>query len=162
MIKKLVFILFMLLALVGCGKAENITVNYGTANETLQTNESTEDEKVEQTANKDESGVVEQEETSEEEERKLDEERTQAVKDDMYENYGTPGYETSWYPLIKDIRVYEKSIYIDTSIYPDDEGKKTAELICNTVAYSNHVTRDDNVTVNSQNGLPIATCYRMN
>lgn len=86
-----------------------------------------------------------------------DKERERKIKEQLELNFK----DTSWYGLIKSIKVSNGRITIETDLYDDDEGKKQADFLCNVVAYLDEVTADDTVVVNGQL-LPLASCYRLN
>ncbi len=61
-----------------------------------------------------------------------------AVVDDikryLYEGFGMPGYQTSWYPLIKGVGINGDTVVVETDLYPDEEGKRAAAPLCSAVS----------------------------
>lgn len=60
--------------------------------------------------------------------------RDQVVTDYLKRNFGMPGYETSWFTLIREVQTQGDTVTVRTDIYPDAEGKQFARAICSAVS----------------------------
>ncbi len=75
---------------------------------------------------------------------------------DVRENYGTPGYEVSWWQHVQEVKVALGSGQIWTEIYPDEEGRALGRTIC--LGAFNLGSGVDHVQVLGSDGGPLATC----
>lgn len=56
------------------------------------------------------------------------------LRDYLRQNFGMPGFETSWYRNIKDVRIDGRTVTVSTDLFPDTEGKRLASPICSGVS----------------------------
>lgn len=63
-------------------------------------------------------------------------EKAELIKQKMFDNFGgagDPQYATSWYSLIREIRVSGDTAIVETEIFHDEEGKRAALNIANAL-----------------------------
>lgn len=60
--------------------------------------------------------------------------RAQVVTDYLKTNFGMPGYETSWFKLMREVQTQGDTVTVSTDIFPDAEGKQFASGICSAVS----------------------------
>jgi hypothetical protein len=60
--------------------------------------------------------------------------KTQQLRDYLYDSFGVPGYQTSWYSLITEVDIDGSWAIGHTDIYPDADGKQTATNICSALS----------------------------
>lgn len=88
----------------------------------------------------------------------IDTEATTQLKQYLAENFGGDN-PTSWYPLIKDIKVISeenrKHAEVETSIYNDSEGKKVGQSIA-TIVQANSPVKLSYTLVKDKDGWMLA------
>ena len=52
----------------------------------------------------------------------------------MPTNFGAPGFQTSWYPLIEGMRTEGSIVIVKTGIFADNEGRREATPVCSGVS----------------------------
>ncbi len=60
-------------------------------------------------------------------------EAVKVIEQYMYDNFGTPGYEASWYDNIKSIEITGPTVIVKTNLYPKEENKQYARPIAVTI-----------------------------